>query len=84
MGEEEAVEEDSGQVGLLQPEAGCHRARARNALLAPGNTPMSFINIHAGHTVTHTMLGRRRYSCLSIACHADGPEEELSALASWR
>ena len=52
MDEEEAVEDEVGQVGLLQPEAGCHRARARNALVAPGHTPMSFINIHGTHCDT--------------------------------
>ena len=52
MDEEEAVEDEVGQVGLLQPEAGCHRARARNALVAPGQTPMSFINIHGTHCDT--------------------------------
>ena len=56
----EAVEDDGGQVGLLLllqvglllPEAACHRARARNALVAPGQTPMSFINIHGTHCDT--------------------------------
>ena len=68
LDEKEAVEDDGDQVGPLLPGAGCHRARARNALVAPGHTPMSFINIHGTHCDTPYLP-----ACPML--DADGPEQ---------